>query len=196
MWSSSEACGLTSSTKISLDLLQITLHDEMLDVCPSDHKPLTLAKVDATKLCLNDPAIPDNLHQNVQVFGRIRDPCHDVQLVRKIRPKIHHLRVVFLQEIDFERGELATYVRRREKVGEGSANGPIHVFQPLDPMVVIGQEAPFVSQNSGLIDEESRCLPGKRLLPACQHGLDESLELALLADDLPDKRIVVLEKSV
>ena len=60
-------------------------------------------------------------------------------------------------------------------------------------MVMVRQQAPLVSQDRNLVDEEGWCIPGKRLRVVCQ---DESLELALFTDDLPDKRVVVFEKRV
>lgn len=81
-------------------------------------------------------------------------------------------------------------------MGEGTANSPVHVFQPLDSMVMIGQEASLISHNGSLIDEEGRRLSGRYLLAISQRRLDESLELSLFADDLSDKWIVVLEKRV
>ena len=81
-------------------------------------------------------------------------------------------------------------------MGEGTTNSPVYVFQPLDPMIMIGQEASLIPQNSGLIDEEGRRLSGRYLLAISQRGLDESLELSLFADDLSDKWIIVLEKRV
>ena len=64
-----------------LDLLEVALHDEVLNVCASDHEPLSLLKVDAAELCLDDAAVSDHAHEDVEILWGLGDAGGDVELV-------------------------------------------------------------------------------------------------------------------
>jgi hypothetical protein len=60
-------CLLTSC----LDFLQITLHDEVLDIRSAYHEPLALLQVDTPNLCLDDPTVSNDTN-HMQVLGWLR----------------------------------------------------------------------------------------------------------------------------
>lgn len=93
-----------------LNLLEITLHNEVFDISAPNHESLPLLKIDGPKLCLYDPAIPDNVNQHMQVFGRMGNTGCDIELVGKTSTIIHHRRAVLAKEIDFMRRELAANI--------------------------------------------------------------------------------------
>ena len=77
-------------------------------------------------------------------------------------------------------------------MGQGAANGPVHVSQSIDAMHVVCKEASLVSEN-GSLDDEKRWRWRTRLL---DEGQGRLLEIALLADDGADEGIIVLEERI
>ena len=59
-------------------LFQIALDNEMFNICPAHHEPLSFLKIYRPHLRLYLPTISDDVHKNVEIFGGIRDACGDV----------------------------------------------------------------------------------------------------------------------
>jgi len=127
----------------------------MFDIGPSDHKPLPLLEIDAPQLCLNNTTISNNFYQHVQIFWWLNNSSHDIQLVRKVGPEIHNIRIVFFQEIDLMRREFVADITRgcRQQVWERAAKCPIEIFESVDAVGMVCQQTSFVPQNRGLVYE-------------------------------------------
>jgi hypothetical protein len=54
-----------TSFVFSLHLLEIPLHDEMLDIGAADHEPLPLLKIDRAQLCLYRATIAHDAHERM-----------------------------------------------------------------------------------------------------------------------------------
>ena len=180
--------------KINLlsNLLQITLHNEMLDIRPAYHKPMSFLKVYAPELCLYRPTIPDNSNKYMEIFGWIRDACGDVKLMRKFRSKLHDRAVILPQVIDFMRRKLASDIRVGEEMGKCSTSSPIHVPQAIKAMGVVSKQTPFVSVYCSLYDQNS----WRRRASVNEKRVDGFFEIALLTYDGSHKSVIIFEEGV
>ena len=65
-----------------LYLLQISLHNQMLDVGASHEEPLAPSEVDRANLGLNNPAVAHDAYHNVQILWWPQDRREQIEFVR------------------------------------------------------------------------------------------------------------------
>jgi hypothetical protein len=177
----------------SSNLLEITLYDEMLDICPSDHEPLALLKIDAAQLGLNHAAVAHDSDEDVQILGRMGDAGCDVELVRELGTEVHDGRIVLAKVVHFVWRQLAADVLIGQDVWEGAADGPVHVAETFDAVGMVGEETALVAGDGCLIQQEG----GRRVVEGdVEEGLGGLFEIALLPNDGADERVVVFEEGV
>lgn len=177
------------------DLLQITLDNQMLNIRPAHHKPLTPPEINRPQLRLNDPAISHNLDRHMQLLRRHSDASHDIQLVRELAAEVHSGRMVAPEIIHFVRAQFAPRIGVSEDMRQGATEVPVHVSQSVEPVRVIREQTALVSQDGGLQDH-NRGWRGP--VVGCFGDLGEKgfFEVALFADDGADEGVVVFEQGV
>ena len=165
----------------------------MLDICPSDHIPLTLLKIDAAQLGLNHAAVAHDSDEDVQVLGRMGDAGCDVELMRKLGTEIHDGRIVLAKIVHFVWRQLAADVLVGKDVWECAADGPVHVAKPFYAVGMVGEETALVAGDGRLIKQEG----GRGVVEGYEEErLGGLFEIALLPDDGTDERVVVFEEGV
>ena len=173
-------------------LLEVALHNQVLDIRLADHKSLALLEIDAAELGLYYAAVFDHFDEHMDVLGRLGNARHDVELLGEFGAEFHDGCMILSEVVYLMRGELVSEILVGEQMGQGATNGPVHVAESIDAMHVVCKEAALVSEN-GRLDDEKRWRWGTRLLDEGQGSL---LETALLADDGADEGIIVLEKRI
>lgn len=85
-----------------------------------------------------------------------------------------------------------------EEERESAADGPVEVLEAVDAMGVVGEETTLVAVDGGLVEEHGReeGVGPSLVRVGGEGGVEEVLELALLADDGADEDVVVLEQRV
>jgi len=178
----------------SSNLLEIALHNEVLNVGSAHHEPLSLPKVDRPQLRLYNTAVAHDAHEHVEIPRRMRDRRGDIELRRKVATKVHDGRVILAQEIDLVRRQACAQVGVREERRERTAERPVRVLEAVEAVRVVGEQAAFVAQDGGLVKEERGGVAREGGVGGLRGdgAVDEVLEVALLADDGAHEHIVVL----
>ena len=170
----------------------------MLDIGTADHKPLALLKIDCAQLCLYRATIAHDAHERMEVARGVSDGRRDVELSRKVATKVHYGRIVLAQKVYFVRGKTRAQVAVRKQRWERAAERPVHVLEAVEAVRVVREQTAFVAQDRRLVEQERgrvACEGGVVGLGG-DGGVDELLEVALLADDGAHETVVVLEEGV
>ena len=88
----------------ALHLLEVALHNQVLDICLADHKSLALLKVDAAELGLYYTTVFDHFDEHMDVFGWLGNARHDVELLGEFGAEFHDGRMVLSEIVYLVRG--------------------------------------------------------------------------------------------
>ena len=187
----------------------------MLNVRAPDKEPLPPSEVDGADLRPDDSAVAQDAHEHVEVLRGLRYGRKEVELLglEYARAELEERIVVRAQKVDLVGRQLRAHVarayaavracggrrRRGEQQRERAADGPVEVLEALEAVVVVREQAALVAEDGGLVEDDVRRDVQLAAVAAGEPGhggLDEGLELALLADDLPDEDVVVFEQRV
>ena len=179
------------------NFLEVALHNEVLNIGSAYHEPLPFPKVDRAQLRLNNAAVAHNAHEHMEIPRGMRDRRRNVELRRKVAAKVHDGRVVRAQKVDFVGRQARAQVAVCEEGWERAAEGPVRVFEAVEAMRVVGEQAALVAQDGGLIEEERGGVTREGGVPVGglrgDGAVDEVLEMALLADDGAHEDVVVFK---
>ena len=67
-------------TDVILNLIEVALYDEVFDIGPTDHEPLSLSEVNGAQLRLYNTTVSHDTHERVEIARRMGNRGGDVEL--------------------------------------------------------------------------------------------------------------------